>query len=282
MCSREKRFRFNTSQYYCIQSRLCLQLGLLCSFPFFFHCGQYLHSTPGNDILLWVIDAHSSKFSLNVKLHLSLVTLLYYNIWAASEAEERNHQGHQNTAWLISTRSGLWFCLLPGQSPVCLSVLPLLWAHWLVLSRSERDKDLRESWKWSTWGRAVLSPHQGTLVPDTRLHTGGLSCSTANFCYPHEVNSDCFHKEHLQIFDKGSLVLYFRVLKSLHYSHACNLLIVESQTHRINKVGKDLQDHPVQPSTCHQYFPTKPCPSVQLLNVSWIYDHAQTYLGDFC
>ena len=25
--------------------------------------------------------------------------------------------------------------------------------------------------------------------------------------------------------------------------------------HKITKVGRDLQDHPVQPSTCHQYFP---------------------------
>ena len=28
--------------------------------------------------------------------------------------------------------------------------------------------------------------------------------------------------------------------------------------HRIIKVGKHLQDHPVQLSTYHQYFPTKP------------------------
>jgi len=38
----------------------------------------------------------------------------------------------------------------------------------------------------------------------------------------------------------------------------------------IIKVGKDLQDHSVQPSTYHQYFLTKPCPLVQYLNVSWI------------
>jgi len=37
--------------------------------------------------------------------------------------------------------------------------------------------------------------------------------------------------------------------------------------HRITKVGKDLQDHPVQPSTHHQQF-SKPCPSTQHLNVS--------------
>ena len=39
--------------------------------------------------------------------------------------------------------------------------------------------------------------------------------------------------------------------------------------HRITKVGKDLQDHPVQPSTYHQYFATKPYPLVKHLNVSW-------------
>ena len=38
---------------------------------------------------------------------------------------------------------------------------------------------------------------------------------------------------------------------------------IELQNHRITKVGKDLQDHPVQPSTYHQHCPTKPCPSVQ-------------------
>ena len=35
------------------------------------------------------------------------------------------------------------------------------------------------------------------------------------------------------------------------------------------KIGKDLQDHPVQLSTYHQYFPTKPWSSAQHLNVSW-------------
>ena len=37
----------------------------------------------------------------------------------------------------------------------------------------------------------------------------------------------------------------------------------------ITKVGKDLPDHVVQLSNYHQYFRTKPCPSVQHLNVSW-------------
>ena len=43
----------------------------------------------------------------------------------------------------------------------------------------------------------------------------------------------------------------------------------ESQNHRITKVGKDLQDHPIQLSTYHQYFPTDPCPLVQYLIISW-------------
>jgi len=45
------------------------------------------------------------------------------------------------------------------------------------------------------------------------------------------------------------------------------LSIIESQNHRITKVEKDLEDHLVQLSTYHQYFPTKPCSSVHL-NVS--------------
>ena len=39
--------------------------------------------------------------------------------------------------------------------------------------------------------------------------------------------------------------------------------------HRTTEVGKDLQDHPVQPSTYHHSFLTKPCPPVQHLHVSW-------------
>lgn len=33
-------------------------------------------------------------------------------------------------------------------------------------------------------------------------------------------------------------------------------------SHRITKAGKKLQDHPVQPSTYHQHFPTKSRPYV--------------------
>ena len=36
---------------------------------------------------------------------------------------------------------------------------------------------------------------------------------------------------------------------------------------RITKVGKDIQNHLVQLSTYHQYFPTKPHPSVPHLNI---------------
>ena len=42
----------------------------------------------------------------------------------------------------------------------------------------------------------------------------------------------------------------------------------KSQHHRITKVGKDFQDHPVQQSTYPQYLPTKPYPSLPHLNVS--------------
>lgn len=45
-----------------------------------------------------------------------------------------------------------------------------------------------------------------------------------------------------------------------------NLLMAPG--HRITKVGKYLQNHLFQPPTYHQYFPTKPCPLVQYLNVS--------------
>jgi len=44
--------------------------------------------------------------------------------------------------------------------------------------------------------------------------------------------------------------------------------ILESQNHRITAAGKDLQDHPVQPFTYHQYSPTKQRPSVQYLKIS--------------
>ena len=45
--------------------------------------------------------------------------------------------------------------------------------------------------------------------------------------------------------------------------------LAKSPNHWITKVGRDPQDHPVQLSTYHQYFPTKPCPLVQHLNISW-------------
>jgi len=44
-----------------------------------------------------------------------------------------------------------------------------------------------------------------------------------------------------------------------------------------SKVGKDLQDHPVQLSTYHQYFPSKTV-SVQHLNISWTPPEAVTPL----
>jgi len=42
-----------------------------------------------------------------------------------------------------------------------------------------------------------------------------------------------------------------------------------SQKHRTSRVGKAFQNHLVQSPTYHQYFPTKPCPLVLHLNVSW-------------
>jgi len=73
----------------------------------------------------------------------------------------------------------------------------------------------------------------------------------------------------------------------LHPTHPLTILLVPqplpshwvphplSENHRITKDGKDFQDHPVQLSMycptkfSPQYFPTKPCPSVQHLNISW-------------
>lgn len=45
---------------------------------------------------------------------------------------------------------------------------------------------------------------------------------------------------------------------------------------KIIQVGKDHQNHPVQPSICHQYCPTIPRPLVQHLNVSWTPPHMVT------
>ena len=46
------------------------------------------------------------------------------------------------------------------------------------------------------------------------------------------------------------------------------LHIYVNMSHRITKVGKDLQDHLVHSPTYHQYFLTKPHPLVQYLNLS--------------
>jgi len=45
--------------------------------------------------------------------------------------------------------------------------------------------------------------------------------------------------------------------------------VYHTESNRIIKVGKDLQHHPIQPSTNHYYFSTNLCPSVQHLNISW-------------
>lgn len=44
-----------------------------------------------------------------------------------------------------------------------------------------------------------------------------------------------------------------------------------TQNHRITKAGKELRDYPVQPSTSHQYPPSKPCPLVQHVNTGYYY-----------
>jgi len=44
------------------------------------------------------------------------------------------------------------------------------------------------------------------------------------------------------------------------------VMLLTLRNHRITRDGKDLQDHLVQPSTCHEHFP---CPLVPHLNISW-------------
>ena len=52
--------------------------------------------------------------------------------------------------------------------------------------------------------------------------------------------------------------------------------LIESQNHRFTKVGKDLQGHPVQPSTYHKYFPLN---HVQHLNGSWTCTTSKCFLN---
>lgn len=42
----------------------------------------------------------------------------------------------------------------------------------------------------------------------------------------------------------------------------------QGENHRINKIGNDLKDHPVQPPAHHQYFLTEPCFLVPHLHIS--------------
>jgi len=64
-------------------------------------------------------------------------------------------------------------------------------------------------------------------------------------------------------------------LSSMH-QHDQTRISCDAWNHRLTKVGRALQGHPVQPSTYHQYIPTKPYPSVPHLNVSWT--HSQDTL----
>ena len=49
---------------------------------------------------------------------------------------------------------------------------------------------------------------------------------------------------------------------------------VEMRFHKITKVGKDVQDHPVQLSTHHQYFPTNHAPQC---NIYTFLEHLQRW-----
>jgi len=50
-------------------------------------------------------------------------------------------------------------------------------------------------------------------------------------------------------------------------------LVLESWNHRITKVGKDPQDHPVQPSTLHQWFSLNHVPQH---NIQMLFEHHQS------
>jgi len=52
--------------------------------------------------------------------------------------------------------------------------------------------------------------------------------------------------------------------------------------HRVTKVGKDLQDHPVQPSTYHQYCPLNRVPQHSVLKYSWCLHHLCVISPDCC
>ena len=56
---------------------------------------------------------------------------------------------------------------------------------------------------------------------------------------------------------------YILILMMLKYAPLKQSL--NFRDHRITDVVKDLQDHPVQLSTYHQYFLTKPRPLIQYL-----------------
>ena len=52
------------------------------------------------------------------------------------------------------------------------------------------------------------------------------------------------------------------LVHAMLYPRRMEYTVGASHNHRITEVGNDRQGHPVQLSTCHQYFLTKPGPSV--------------------
>ena len=93
------------------------------------------------------------------------------------------------------------------------------------------------SFLFPPWKLVVLSPSPTLLVHDFVQDTG---CSVATTIGLYCAGDNCLSTS-----------------------------FMDSENQRITKVGKDLQDYPVQPSTYHhQYFPTKPCPLVQHPNIS--------------
>ena len=68
---------------------------------------------------------------------------------------------------------------------------------------------------------------------------------------------------------KQGLILFHDHIRFPSYLTVVHYLLIklsamEEDIHRITKVGKDLQDHPVQPTTYHQYFPLNHIPQYNI------------------
>ena len=59
---------------------------------------------------------------------------------------------------------------------------------------------------------------------------------------------------------------WYEIIEHIQHFNSAMNFTRRSWNHRITKVGKDLQDHPVHLSNYHQYFPTNG--DVQHLNIS--------------